>query len=241
MTKLTPLISILGIFIFTTCFGQQSNEFGIGLTTESDQRVFFNYNMALDKNRSINFRLSQGWFKDEDFGGSRFYQSSSGETNYEASYITDRRFQSKLTIGPEFQIKESNFSWGIEGILGYRLETLTVITNTHDTSPFNGTANDLIINYPFKKSVVFAFYKREYFTTGLQGRFSLKALATEKIGVKIFGEVGLEYNIRFTDDVEYDQEPEPISEPIETAVVFTFPKNILIPRARLGASIYLKQ
>ena len=240
MTKLTSLILVLVIFTFTNSFAQGSNEFGIGLTTDSDQRIFLNYNLAFNKNRSLNVRLSQGWFKDEDFGGDRFFQTSSGETDYEASYITHRILQSKLTIGPEFRIKESNFSWGIEGIVGYRLETRSVITNTHDTSPFNGAPNDMVILYPSKRSVESAFYKREYFTTGLQGRFSVKALATEKFGIKVFGELGMEYHIRFTDVAEYHEEHEPVSEPVETDIVLTLPKNLLFPKARLGASIYLR-
>lgn len=240
MTKLTTLVLVLGIFTFTNCFAQRSNEFGIGLTIDSDQRVFSNYNLALKKNRSLNFRLSQGWFKDKDFGGSQFFQSSTGETDSEANFITHRILQSKLTIGPEFQIKESNFSWGIEGIVGYRLETRSVLTNTHDTSPFNGAPNDVIIVYPPKRSVESAFYKREYFTTGLQGRFLIRALATEKFGIKVFGELGLEYHIRFTDVAEYHEDYEPVYEPVETDVVLTLPKNLLIPKARLGASIYLK-
>ena len=237
MTKLTTLI--LGIFIFTNCFAQRSNEFGIGFTIDPDQRVFSNYNLALKENRSLNFRLSQGWYNDEDFFGDRYYQTSTGETNYESSFITHRILQSKLTIGPEFRIKESNFSWGIEGIVGYRLETRSVITNTHDTSPFIGAPNDLVIVYPPKRSVESAFYKREYFTTGLQGRFSIRALATEKFGIKVFGEIGMEYHIRFTDVAEFQEEYEPVAEPIETDVVIALPKNVLIPKARLGASIYL--
>lgn len=105
MVKLTSFIFVLGTFIFTQCIAQRSNEIRIGLTTDSDQRIFSNYTLVLKKNRSLNFRLSQGWYKDEDFGGDQFYQTSSGETNYEASFITHRIMQSKLTIGPEFRIK----------------------------------------------------------------------------------------------------------------------------------------
>lgn len=239
MKKLTSLILVFGVFIFTNSLAQRSNGFGIGLTTDSDQRIFLNYSLALKQNRSLNFRLSQGWYKDEDFGGDQFYQTSSGETNYESSFITHLIMQSKLTIGPQFRIKESNFSWGIEGILGYRLEMRSVTTNTHDVSQLNGAPNDMIISYPYKRSVVSAFYKREYFTTGLQGRFSIKALATEKFGIKVFGEIGMEYHIRLTDVVEYHEEHEPVSEPIETDVVISLPKNLLLPKFRLGASIYL--
>lgn len=239
MSKLTTIILVLGIIVSTKCIAQGSNEIGIGLTTDADQRIFLNYKLALKKNRSLNFRLSQGWYKDEDFGGDRFFEAPSGETNYEKSFITHEILQSKLTIGPSFRIKETNFSWGIEAILGYRLETRSVLTNTHDVSDYNGAPNDMIILYPPENSRVSAFYKREYFTTGVQGRLSLKALATKTLGIKVFGEIGMEYNIRFTDNVEYHEEAEPTSEPIETDVVLTLPKNLLLPKVRLGACIYL--
>jgi hypothetical protein len=240
MTKLSGFTLVLGMFISVGCISQNSNEIGIGGTIDSDQRIFLNYKLALKDNRSLNFRLSQGWFKDEDFGGSRFFSdSATSETKYESNYITNRIWQSKLTIGPEFQIKESNFSWGLEGILGYRSETRSILTNTHDVVYSNIVPNNMLIVLPYISSLVSTFYKREYLTTGVQGRFSLKALATNRLGLKLFGEIGLEYNIRLTDITEYAVEPVPITDLPEADVVFTFPKNFFIPKFRFGASIYL--
>ena len=239
MSKFASIIIVFGVFISAQSMAQGSNEIGIGLTTDSDQRIFLNYKLALKENRSLNFRLSQGWFKDKDFGGDRFFETPSGETNYEKSFITHEILQSKLIVGPSFQIKETNFSWGVEGILGYRLDTKSVLTNIHDASEYNGAPNDMVIMYPSKNTYVSAFYKREYFTTGIQGRISLKALATKTLGIKVFGELGMEYHFRFTDSAEYHENAQPTAEPIETDVVLTLPKNLLLPKIRLGACIYL--
>lgn len=59
-------------------------------------------------------------------------------------------------------------------------------------------------------------------------------MVTEKFGIKVFGEIEMEYHIRFLDVAKYDEEYEPASEPIETDVVISLPKNLLLPKFRLG-------
>lgn len=240
MKKINVFTLIFGLFISAKCISQTSNDIGIGLTTDSDQRLFLDYKLALKNNRSMNFRLSQGWFKDEDFVGSGFSQpDSTGAKKYEVSYLTHRILQSKLIIGPEFRIKESNFSWGIEGILGYRLETSTINKYSHDFVNSSATPTGIILLYPHTSSVVSEFYKREYLTTGVQGRFSVKAMATERLGIKLFCEIGLDYNIRVSNISEFAEDPVPMPDPMEVDAILTFPKNYLIPRLRLGTSIFL--
>lgn len=240
MNKSNLFTLVLGMFISLSCISQTSNEIGIGLTTDSDHRIFLNYKLAMKDKRSINLRLSQGWYKREDLWDRGFYQSNStSEIYYEVSYLTKQILQTRLTIGPEFQIKESNFSWAVEGILGYRTESEEIVANTHDAFYNNDAPNNMSFLYPSINSEVTDFNKREYLITGVQGRISLKAMATERLGIKLFGEVGMDYVIELTDIHKHPYEPEPIPNPSKNAVYITLPKDYLIPQFRIGATIYL--
>src|SRR5690554_1739114 len=61
MNKLSLFTLVIGMFISLGGEAQNLNEIGIGLTTDSDHRLFLNYKLGLKEKRSINFRLSQGW------------------------------------------------------------------------------------------------------------------------------------------------------------------------------------
>src|SRR5690554_7083958 len=68
MNKLSLFTLVIGMFISLGGEAQNLNEIGIGLTTDSDHRLFLNYKLGLKEKRSINFRLSQGWILEKVFG-----------------------------------------------------------------------------------------------------------------------------------------------------------------------------
>lgn len=239
MNKLSLFTLVIGMFISLGGEAQNLNEIGIGLTTDSDHRLFLNYKLALKEKRSINFRLSQGWDIRESLWDRRFYQSTStSEIYFEESNLTQRDLQTRLTIGPEFQIGESNFSWAVEGILGYLAQSEKVRENTYEASYNNASPHNMSYLHPPVKSEITIDNKREYLVTGVQGRISLKAMATERLGIKLFGEIGMDYIIELTDIQKYPKEAEPVPEPNENVVHFEMPRDYLIPQFRIGATIY---
>lgn len=237
ISRILVVVCTLSFFQFS--FAQNSHEFGIGLTTEKDQRIFLNYNTSTKHNFKLNFRLSQGWNIDEGYAGSEKITTASNDLKMEEYWRNEMILQSKLFVGPEFQIKESNFSWGIEALLGYRLDDYELTKNTHD---LNYLSTDPVIMskvVPAEKSERWISEKKHFLTTGINTRISLKALATKSIGIKVFAELGLEHNL-LVDDSLYEAEPvDPNSELPPGVVEITFPDNYFLPRARLGASIYL--
>lgn len=244
MNKLSLIILVLGMFISLRVNTQNSNEIGIGLSTDSDQQIFFNYKLALKDKLSINFRLSQGWYTRESLWDQGFSQSTStSKIYYEESNLTKQVLQTRLIIGPEFQIGESNFSWAVEGILGYLVKNDKIRTNTHEAFFNNSAPNNMSFFHPPRTSEITYDNKREYLITGVQGRISLKAMATERLGIKLFGEIGMDYVIELTDSQKHPYEAVPIPDPVpnsnENVVHFDLPKDYLIPQFRIGATIYL--
>jgi hypothetical protein len=218
---------------------QTSAQFGIGVTTERDQRVLLNYNKSTKRKHNLNFRLSQGWDISEEHVNSEIITTAANESKSEVFWNKETVLQSKFFVGPEFQIKESNFSWGIEAVLGYRLEQYELTKFTHNVVYISMDPILTSIVIPAEKRELWVLDNSHSLTTGLNGRISLKALATRSIGIRVFAELGLDYSIRIDHSV-YEAEPsneEQILPP--GSVILTFPKNYFIPRARLGASIFL--
>lgn len=240
MTKLIMFILVLGLFTSMRCFSQNSNEIGIGLTSDSDHRIFLNYKLALKDKRSINFRLSQGYFKTRNISDHGYYEiTSPSETYYEESYLTIREVQTRLTIGPEFQIRESNFSWALEGVVGYGANSYEVVADKYDVFYYNTDPKSINYYSPSINTEVTDYNKREYLITGIQGRISLKAMATERLGIKLFGEVGMDCGFQLSPSEKYVKEPKPFPETSEGAANSDSRINYLTPQFRIGASIYL--
>jgi hypothetical protein len=220
-------------------FAQTLHELGVGLTTEKDQRLLLNYNMSTKRKFKLNFRLSQGWNIDEEHVSSEIVTTASNESRAEIFWNQKTVLQSKFFVGPEFQIKESNFSWGIEAVLGYRLDQYELTKYTHGVYYISTDPVMTSVIYPAEKSELWVLDNSHSMTTGINGRISLKAVATKRIGIRVFAELGLDYSIRVNRSV-YEAEP-PTQEPelLPGQVRITFPKNYFIPRARLGASIFM--
>lgn len=231
-------------FVSLNSLGQVPNDFEIGGTIDSDQRIFLNYRFGLNNNRVMNIRLSQGWSKNEGFLGGEFRKvNMSSDTIYEASFYSQCFFQTKLIFGPEFKINESNFSYGIEAILGYRSEPNQATRHTHDVHYSDFTPNNMIVAIPATKIETYWIGKRHFMTFGLQGRFSISALATEKLGIRVFGELGLEYNQIVSDKMSFNGEPldNPTPLPDDVGATFNIPLSFFAPQFRVGASIFLRK
>ncbi len=185
-------------FSFTFCsspHAQLTNSFGIGMSTDAKQRLFLNYNKSLNQNQSLNFRVSHGWISTKYFSDSRFFEDiATGNTKYESFVQNNSTQQTKLIFGPEIRIKESNFSWGVEGLIGYRQQNCKQTREQYAVVESSETPNGLIIQYPIERSQTWYSWKQQYISFGVQSRFSIKAMATDKIGLNLFGEIGLEYH-----------------------------------------------
>lgn len=239
MKYFSLLVVVCTLSFSQISFAQNSHAFGIGLTTEKDQRIFLNYNTSTKHNFKLNFRLSQGWDIYEEHVESEKITTASNDLKSEEFWKKESIFQSKFFVGPEFQIKESNFSWGVEAVLGYRLDHYELTKNTHDLKYLSTDPVVMSMVYPAEKSERWVSKKEHFLTTGLNTRISLKAKATKNIGIRVFAELGLDYNL-LVDDSLYEAEPvDPDPELPPGVIDITFPDNYFILRARLGASIYL--
>jgi len=237
MIRSKVLIALVGLFISSTCLAQLSKSFGVGVTSDADQRIFLNYNKATNGNYSFNFRLAQGWDTERLPGGSEIViDPQSNEPRYQISTITNQTLQSKLMFGPEFQIKKSNFSWGIEGVLGFRSSTSRLSGKFHRFEYLHGDESIPTLYYPHEGMRTPYAYHELFLTTGLQGRIAVQAMASEKIGIKVFGEAGMDYNILVDNSNIRVDDLNNLPQGLRGSLN---PQDLWIPRLRLGASITL--
>lgn len=230
---------MFAVMFSTGCFAQIPDQLGIGLTTDKDQRVQLSYTLSTDRNYSLNFKISQGWQVEDDFAGSNY--SAIEVFAASKSEVLDRKirnYESKFFFGPEFQIKESSFNWGVEAIIGYRVENTRITKTTFDFEYLS--TNPVVIStyIPAESIETWLFDRSDFLVTGIQGRFSVRAAASEKIGLNIFGEIGIEYRFHLSDSI-YTAFEDSGFEPPDYFIQLTFPKSYFVPRLRLGATLSL--
>ncbi|MFK7756028.1 MAG: hypothetical protein AB8B53_03765, partial [Flavobacteriales bacterium] len=101
----------------------------------------------------------------------------------------------KLAVGPEFQIKDTKFSWGIEGIagVGFYDETLAELRLETDE---NGIVNETSGFSPIPENAgILENVDRVFFSPGIQGRFSFNTQFAKRLGLQLFISSSLEQDI----------------------------------------------
>jgi hypothetical protein len=244
MKRTTIVIVGLLICLSSKVLSQTSKELGIGLTTEKDQKVFLNYFTSTKHNYSLSIRLSQGWDIEDRYAGSQIITTpSSSEDLMVQDDVREVNLQSKVFFGPEFRIKESIFSWGVEAVLGYRFESYENTETTYRIQYLNFDPIITSIVIPSEGSELVFSAKTYSLTTGIQSRFVVKALASERIGMNLFAELGVDYKIQLAETLFNADPPDPaVEEYYENEYegeVLSLPSNYFIPRARLGATLFL--
>jgi len=235
MNNLKASIVMLAMaLVGSQAISQTSGKIGAGFTSDPLNVLTIDYSRVKDSGKALNFRLSYG---EESLFSEYSRQIVIPDNPDENPFLSEKNLgrytnRIKLAFGPEFPIKETKFSWGIEGIAGVGFYDETLSESNFQTTDNGVIDENSAFSVPIENFMIVENVDRVLFSPGIQGRFSFNTQFAKRLGLQLFISSSLEQDIVLDTQSKFTTEENELSTEKFSTLNFN---------ARLGATFFFKR